>query len=289
MMLENMDFKYEAQYTHAAKRARQQLQEAMEIPGNEAWEAFIFGGVLGVDAIHSMRKGNYLTSLNRGLEAMKSVNRAKELAPEFKDPLLGDGLYNYWRTVITNSVRGLPSFEDKRKLGIKQMQQVEKEGIFLRPAATFALTYTWLEEGARKRALSAALRNQKRYPDNIVNNILVGRIHMYRRQYAASERSYLKVLKVAPENQKVHYYLSRLYLRTKQLGRAEKHLDSYMAGDLPDTTRSLALYSKGLIYYRRKDYDNAEQYVNQAWELGKLKRAKRRLEKIHRMRDAEGG
>jgi hypothetical protein len=120
MMLENMDLKYEAQYENAAKRARQQLQQAMEVPGNEAWEAFIFGGVLGVDAIHAMRKGNYLSSLNRALDAMKSVNRAKKLAPEFKDPLLGDGLYNYWRTVITNSVRGLPSFEDHRKLGIQQ-------------------------------------------------------------------------------------------------------------------------------------------------------------------------
>lgn len=288
MMLENMDLKYEAQYEHAAKRAKQQLQQAMEVPGNDAWEAFIFGGVLGVDAIHSMRKGNYLTSLNRGLDAMKSVNRAKKLAPEFKDPLLGDGLYNYWRTVITNSVRGLPSFEDKRKVGIQQMQQVEQEGIFLGPAATFALTYTWLEENAKKRALRAAMRNQKRYPDNIVNNILVGRIHMYRRQYAASERYFMKVLKAAPENQKVHYYLGRLYIRTKMLARAEKHLDTYLGYEMPKEAQAYALYSKGLIYYRRKDFDAAEKYVNEAWETGKLKRAKKRLEKIHRHREKVG-
>jgi len=289
MMLENMDFKYEPQYELAAKRARQQLQEAMEIPGNEAWEAFIYGGVLGVDAIHNMRRGNYLSSLNRGLEAMKSVNRAKKLAPEFKDPVLGDGLYNYWRTVISRSVKGLPDFADNRKLGIEQMQMVEKEGIFLAPAATFALTYTWLEEGALKRSLSAALRNQKRYPNNIVNNLLVGRLHMYRRQYADSERNFKKVLRAASDNQSVHYYMTRLYLRTKQLSLAERHIDTYMDFELNDAYKSRALYAKGLIYYRRKDYDTAEQYISQAWRVGKLQRAKRRLEKIQRLRDRQGG
>jgi len=289
MMLENMDFRLEAQYVQAAKQARQQLQEAMEVPGNEAWEAFIYGGILGVDAIHSVRKGQYLSALTRGFEAMRSVNRAKKLAPEFKDPLLGDGLYNYWRTVISQSVKGLPAFGDNRKLGIEQMQTVEREAIFLGPAATFALTYTWLEEGARARALSAARRNQKRYPDNVVNNMLIGRIYMYRRMYAESEASFKRVLKVSPKNQQVHYYLGRMYLRTKQLSKAEEHVDAFLEFELNDSSRSRALYAKGLIYYRRKDYDTAEQYVSQAWDVGKLQRAKRRLEKIQRMRDRTGG
>ena len=66
------------------------------MPGRtSSWE------VLGIDAIHSMRRGNYLTSLNRALEAMKAIDRAKQLAPEFPDLKLENGLYNYWRTVIT--------------------------------------------------------------------------------------------------------------------------------------------------------------------------------------------
>ena len=83
LMLENLDFRYEKQYELASNTARQQLMEALEVRGNDAWENFIMGGILGIDAIHSMRRGNYLTALGRALEAMKSVNRAKELAPEF--------------------------------------------------------------------------------------------------------------------------------------------------------------------------------------------------------------
>ena len=68
---------------------------------------------------------------------------------EVPDLKLGDGLYNYWRTVISRSVKGLPDFADKR-LGIEQMEYVQDNGIFLGPAATFALTYTWLK--VRERA-----------------------------------------------------------------------------------------------------------------------------------------
>jgi tetratricopeptide (TPR) repeat protein len=289
MMLENFDYQYESQYELAAKRARQQLQEAMETPGNDAWEHFIYGGVLGVDSIHTMRKGSYLTALNRGIEAMKSVNKAKELAPEFKDVLLGDGLYNYWRTIITRSVKGMPDFGDNRSKGIELMQTVEREGIFLGPAASFALTYTWLEEGALKRALATALSIQQRYPNNVVNNLLVGRLYMYRRMYSNSEQTFLELLKISPDNQRSHYYLSRLYLRTKRLRLSETHIDKYLAFDLDKDYRSRALYAKGLIYYRRKDYTTAKQLLEQAWKVGKLKRAKRRLEKIQKIRAQQGG
>ena len=84
LMLENLDFSFEKQYELAAKQARQQLAQALEVRRNDARENFILGGVLGIDAIHSMRRGNYLTSLNRALEAMKAIDRAKKLAQDFQ-------------------------------------------------------------------------------------------------------------------------------------------------------------------------------------------------------------
>ena len=287
LMLENLDFAFEQQYEHAANQARQQLMQALEIRGNDAWENFILGGVLGIDAIHAMRKGNYLNALNRGIEAMKSVNRAKKLAPEFPDLLLGDGLYNYWRTVITRSVKGLPDFADNRMLGIEQLQKVQEEGIFLGPAATFALTYTWLEEGAMKRATASSLRNHRAYPDNVINNLMLGRLYMYRRNYTESLKYFTKVLEVSPKNRRVHYFLTRMYLRQKQLDNAEQHVNIYLKFDLTKRDRALALHQKCLIYYRRKDWDTAEQLAKQAWALGRLKRAKNRLTKIKNARARE--
>jgi predicted Zn-dependent protease len=218
---------------------------------------------------------------------MKSVNRAKKLAPEFPDLLLGDGLYNYWRTVITRSVKGLPDFADNRMLGIEQLRRVQNEGIFLGPAATFALTYTWLEEGALKRATAASLRNHRAYPDNVVNNLMLGRLYMYRRNYTESFKYFKKVLIVAPKNRRVHYFLTRMYLRQKKLTEAEQHVNIYLSYKLTKHDRALALHQKCLIYYRKKDWDTAERLANEAWSLSKLKRAKNRLNKIKNARARE--
>jgi tetratricopeptide (TPR) repeat protein len=285
LMLENLDFSYERQYTLAANQARQQLMEALEVRGNDAWEHFILGGVLGVDAIHSMRRGNYLTSLNRALEAMKSIERAKKLAPEFPDLKLGDGLYNYWRTVISRGVKGLPDFADNRMLGIEQLREVQEKGIFLGPAATFALTYTWLEEGALKRATQSALRNHRAYPENVVNNLMLGRLYMYRRKYTESEKYFEMVVRVSPQNRRVYYFMTRMYLRQKRLADAETSVNRFLAFDLSKRERALALMQKSLIYYRRADWDTAEALAQKAWTLGKLKRAKRRLSSINRARE----
>ena len=218
---------------------------------------------------------------------MKSVNRAKKLAPEFPDLLLGDGLYNYWRTVITRSVKGLPDFTDNRMLGIEQLQRVQEEGIFLGPAATFALTYTWLEEGALKRATASSLRNYRAYPDSVINNLMLGRLYMYRRNYTESLKYFKKVLEVSPKNRRVHYFLTRMYLRQKKLSEAEQHINIYLKYDLTKHDRALALHQKCLIYYRRKDWDTAERLANEAWDLGRLKRAKNRLNKIKNARARE--
>jgi len=285
LMLENLDFAYEKQYELAAKQARQQLMEALEVRGNDAWEHFILGGILGIDAIHSMRRGNYLTALNRGLEAMKSVNRAKKIAPEFPDLQLGDGLYNYWRTVISRNVKGLPDFADKRMEGIEQLEYVQNNGIFLGPAATFALTYTWLEEGALKRATQSALLNHRAYPDNVVNNLMLGRLYMYRRKYTESEKYFKRVVSVAPKNRRVYYFMTRMYLRQKLLDKAERSVNTFLEFDISKRERARALLQKSLIYYRRKNWDEAEKLANEAWNIGKLKRAKKRLSSINRARE----
>ena len=36
--------------------ARQDLERARLQPGNDAWENFLMGAILGVDAIHELRK-----------------------------------------------------------------------------------------------------------------------------------------------------------------------------------------------------------------------------------------
>lgn len=288
LMLENFDFKYVDQYERSYRAARMELEEALLQPGNEAWENFILGGILGIDAIHTMRRGEYLKAFSRGIEAMKSINTAKELAPDFKDSWLGDGLFNYWRSVIAMSTKAIPDLGDDRAKGIEQMQTVEREGIFLGPPATLALVFTWMEEGQMKRALDSTLKNRAVYPENVINNLVLGRVYMYMKRYADSERTFLSVIEQVPDNERVHYYLCRLYLRMRNLPAAKEHIERYLAFDLDDESRGYAEYQKGLIAYRERRWDDAEEAFKAAWRLARLDRAKRRLEQVKRNRQVAG-
>ena len=146
LMLENFDYKYEQQYEMAFREANARLDEAMRTAGNEAWEHFLKGGVLGVEAIHTMRKSNFVSALSKAVEAMREMKRCRELAPDFPDLQLAFGLYNYWRSVVTMSSKLLPDFEDKRAEGLAQMKVAESQGIFVAMPTTLALTFSYMEE-----------------------------------------------------------------------------------------------------------------------------------------------
>ena len=61
----DFDFRYEQQYK-TAWCVRKDLEESLMQPGNEAWEYFMLGAMLGVDSIHLMRRKS-----TSALEAMR--------------------------------------------------------------------------------------------------------------------------------------------------------------------------------------------------------------------------
>ena len=288
MMMENFDFRYESQYQTAYRLGRQEVEEALQSPGNQAWEYFVLGGLLGVDSIHTMRHEDYLVALNRGYEAMKAVKHCQELAPAFTDTLLGDGLFNYWVTVISMSSKLLPNVGDHRKEGLGQMAQVEQQGIFLRPAATLSLAFSWVEEGKYKDALASTGKNRAAYPENVINNLVHARVQMYVRAYSSSEATLLGVLATAPENLRAHYYLGRLYQRWGKLDQSIASFKKYLAfTDISKEDRALTQYFLAGAYSRKRDYNNAEYWYREAWKVGKLDRAKDRLQSLQERKAAQ--
>ena len=286
LMLENFDLRYSDQYELTFKRARQGLEQALVMPGNEVWETFLLGAVLGVDAIHSLRKGELITAINRGLEAMKYVNRASELAPDFVDAQLGDGLWFYWRSVIALNTPGIPAFSDQRAKGITLMQYAQTHAVFLQPAAYHALTYTWIEEGRMNRALAASSLLARQYPNQIINLMVLGRVQMYKRMLDEAEATYLSVLDIDPGNMRVHYYLQRLYIRKRALSKSIEHADTYLSfDDISATHRGYSLYYKGTVFHQLQDLPAAEKVYAEAWEVSRLERAKDKLEEIEAQRN----
>jgi tetratricopeptide (TPR) repeat protein len=282
-MLENFDYDYEPQYETNWQQAKVVLAESLEIPGNEIWEHFMMVGVIGVEAIHATRRYNYVGALSKAMEAMRYLERCKQLAPDFPDLVLADGINNYWRSVVALNTKLIPDGEDRRAEGIAQMKYVESNAIFIAAPTTLALTYTYLEERDMKRALGTASRGHQLYPDNVINNLVLARIYIYMRRFEQSEAICLEILEDAPDNERVHYYLGLIYSRTKRMDQAIAELERYLGYDLIDEYRATTLYRLGGFHYRKKHYQQAEEYYKQAVKVNKHKGAKRRLERMKRL------
>jgi tetratricopeptide (TPR) repeat protein len=239
---------------------------------------------VGVEAIHATRRYNYVGALSKAIDAFQYLARCRELAPDFPDLVLADGINNYWRSVVALNTKLIPDGEDRRAEGISQMKYVETHGIFVAAPTTLALTFTYLEERDIKRALGTASRAHLMYPDNVINNLVLARIYIYTRRFKQSEAICMEILEDAPDNERVHYYLGLIYSRTKRMDQAIAEMERYLGYDLIDEYRATTQYRLGGFHYRKKEYAKAEDYYQQAVKTDKHKGAKKRLERMKRLK-----
>lgn len=285
MMMENFDFRWEKPYKTHSDAAIRGLDESLRRSDTHAaWKHFIVGSLLGIESIHLMRKSEYVSALSKGVDAMGHIEKSIALAPGFADPLLGDGLYKYWRTVVTMNSKVLPKGEDERAEGIAEMQRVERDGVFLAPGATLALAFTYIEERDLKTAQIYCLRNYKLYPDNVINNLVLARVYMYQRRYDDSLKILREILVDAPDNERVHYYFATVYLRQRKLAEAEASINRYLGFQLEPYYKAQALHRKGDVYYYKKDYAKAETYYRQAVDVDDYDPSRVKLDRIAQLR-----
>lgn len=284
-MLENFDFRYDAQYRAASEAAAVKLEAALKEPGNEGWEHFMMAGVVGIESIHAARQGRYIPALTLAFKAIDHVEAVRVAAPDFVDIKLADGLYNYWRTVITQKNKALPDFGDKKKEGIEQIEFVEREGIFLSPPATLSMAFTWIEESDYKRAVDACARNHKRYPSNVVNELMLGMSSLYLRVYDDALAAFDRVLAIDPKNKRVRYYKGLTLYRADRTAEAQAEFETYLGFDyLEDYQRAAAHYRLGKVYYRQEKYAAAEEQYKEAVRIDGNSSAKAALDQMKKAR-----
>ncbi len=284
LMLENFDYRYETQYAYHVELAIEELEAAIAEGGNLAWKYFLLCGATGIDSIHTMRKGEFVAALTSGLTAIGYVSKVKALAPEFADVILGDGLYKYWRSVVALNYKLIPAGTDERALGISLMKKAEAEAVFVRPAATLALIFSYIEERQFKKALERCHSGHALYPDNVINNMVTGRVYMYMRKYHDALSKFDEILVDSPDNERVHYYMAVSLTRMRKYGDALAEIDRYLGYELSEGFRASALHRKADIYYRQKDYDTAASLYQEAVKLNGYKPSKIRLARIKKLK-----
>jgi tetratricopeptide (TPR) repeat protein len=278
LMMENFDYRYDKQYWTSSKAARQALEAAMQREGNQAFENFLMAGVKGIEAIHTMRKSRYLPALQLAFETMDHIETTRSLAPDYTDLLLADGMYNYWRTVVTESAPMLPSFGDHKAEGIEQMREVEANGVFLGPPATLSLAFTWIEEKDKEKARDACMKNRRVYPDNVINNLVLGSVHVSMKRYDRAIGVFDEILEDSPNNKRAVYWKGLALHKSGRLDQAMVEYDRYIAFDyMEDYQRAQAWYRKGQVHERKKAWTDAEEAYRTSIKIDGHKYAKKRL------------
>jgi len=191
--------------------------------------------------------------------------------------------------VITKDSKVLPDFGDHKTEGIDQMTTVQQSGVFLKPLASFALAFTWLEEHDYHRATVACVHNRISYPDNIVNNLTCGTIYTYDRNFPEALTVFDKVSKVDPNNTRVHYLRGWTLLRSGDLDKARSELTTYLGTTyLEPYQKSYALLRLGQVYAKQNDVTKAAESYSAAVKVDGNKEAKAALEKIGADKKKEG-
>jgi len=282
MMLENFDYGYRDTYRVEADKALERVERALKSPQQKAWHTFIYAGVIGLDGLDRVREGDYLTAFNKGWDAVESMKKAKALAPDFADPDLGVGIYNYWRTAITERVDFLPRCGDHRAEGLAQMERARDEGLLVWAGASFALAYTYMEEREYDKAIAECLALKQEYPNSIINNMLLGRIYTKSKDYDAALAAFEEIRQVDPSNRRVLWHIGDCYYKTRRHNdEAAEFFQMYLETRIPDMYRCHAHYRLGQIAQRKKDYPEAErQYLSALEAEPKYGPAKRRLDKV---------
>lgn len=281
LMFENYDFRYEKQYKLAQEGALRQIQAGLASPGSESIEYFLMAGMKGLEAIHVMRRGEFVAAIANGLDAVNALGESVKAAPAFVDPKLGDGMYMYWRTVVARASPLIPDGPDERAAGKELMKKVEKEGVLLGPAATLSLAYSYIEDRDLRNALARTMYGRTKYPNNVINNMTAGRVLTSMRRYDDAVRMYKDVLAAAPDNQRANYHLGVVYSRMSKFTEAEKAFTTYIAyKDVTPEYRGQAYYRLGLLYARQGKSSEARSAYESAVKVSKHEAAKRALDKL---------
>jgi tetratricopeptide (TPR) repeat protein len=282
MMIENYDFQYEDPYRSEYSETSELLRIALRSGHDRSWTWFMYAVHLGIDAMYDVRRAEYVRALNKAWDAMEYIKKLSRREPQFHDAKLALGLYNYWRTAITESIPYLPRFGDHRELGLRQLREAREQGYLCSAPASIALTYSYIEGRKWAEATAEAEWARKRYPDNIINQMTLARVYRRQKQYDAALATFDRVLEIDPDNKRVHFHIGETwYKRRKGNKKARAAYERYLSTKPHPEFLAHTYYRLGLLERRARNYDAAIIWLQKSIDTWpRFKAAGKRLKEV---------
>ena len=281
-MFENYDFSWDNIYLQEASEAETRFKSVRRSSDRKAWNHFLLAVHQGIGAMYQVRHLDYLAGFNLAWEALENIKKVQRLAPDFHDVQLGLGLYNYWRTAMTENIDYLPKFGDHREEGLQQMRIAKDKGLLATAPASLVLTYSLMESKRWDEAVAESMWARQHYPSSVLNEMTIGRVFMGMKRYDDALSAFNQVRALDPKNTRVYWQIGEVHYKSRKDNSAAK--DAYQvyidSNPLPEY-KAHAHYRMGLVERRQRHYEQAVYQLELAVKTDpKFKAAAKKLEQV---------
>jgi tetratricopeptide (TPR) repeat protein len=146
----------------------------LEIDEDDFDAVFFKGGAIGFRGRLRGDRDQFLRAARDGLRCLPLLKHSRQLAPDNKDVLFGQGLYDYFADVMPRKypvIRHLAWLlvRGDRERGLQRLQEAASSGQYARTEAQFLLAQIYrLFEDDPQRALTYLVVLRQAYPENAV-------------------------------------------------------------------------------------------------------------------------
>ena len=137
------------------------------------FDAVLFkAGAIGFRGRLRGDRNQFLRAAGDGIKSLPLLETSRKLEPANKDILFGQGIYNYFAAVVPRKYPAVRPImwllpEGDRETGLRQLQQVAREGRYARTEAIYFLAQIYrIFEKDKHSALKYLEQLYRRYPDN---------------------------------------------------------------------------------------------------------------------------
>lgn len=299
-MFENRDFRFVSQYDAAEKKMETLCDARLTAQRPSDWDLFVCASGYGMKGFFDGRREKWLHGLGGAIKSIRAYRRLLWLNPNFVDADMGVGMYEFWRSVVTQRFKWLPFFSDQRSAGMAKVKKVVNEGKYVRDLARANLAYMQMEMKQYDAALVNINDLMTRYPRSVLMRQAKGEVFWWQKKYPECYDVFAQVLKDDPQMTRSLYWMAACsvmpYLKTGAneapqtnakipediVTRAKSELAQYLQSEPIKTWASAAHYWLALIASFQGDKATAIAEYNQALKLdsGGAKEIKKRLARL---------
>ena len=265
---ENYSFTAQLEELPWQKRSYDWAKEIYEREKSEDWEYLAAGGALGTSGFYQVQRGKWVRGLGEAILAFRVLKKSITNNPQFKDALVGIGLYEFWRSVFTQRFRFLPFFPDERQKGIQDILTSIQEGQYVAPLGEASLAFVYFQEKDFKKTEEICQKFLKKFPENIIVRLLYANSLSATKKFDQAHHEYQKILRQVPTNTITPFFIANnLYHQKQNLNEAQLLIESFLQTNPSKRLEAQAHALLGNILLAQDDKEGAKRHYRKALSL----------------------